>query len=324
MHGTAYLEGFFIGDNLERFATTRFNDPRPAWFYVPVLLGGLFPWSPFLLLGVSPLWRRLRGRPRWTPVEWRLMVWALLPLLLFSISVGKQPRYILPVLPPIAVFVARAIDAQLRRAGEAGGRAFVLRAVTLVSGVSIAALGLLLERLRPLVLVDVSAAFVTSAVAVLVLAGGAVVIAAMALRPAALLTTMTASAALSLLAVHYGALSSGGPDAVERMAEMVKAHHEGARPIGHQVFIRNLVFYTGLEQQLLVDDAAVSQFLNDPTPGLCVIHEAVWDRIRHSGQVPARALGEVRYFNTAALRLGTLLDPNPARDLDTVILVTNR
>ena len=95
------------------------------------------------------------------------------------------------------------------------------RAVTLVPGCGTfssaiiqrigSALGLLLERLRPLVLVDVSAASITSAVVVLALAGGAVVIAAVALRPAALLTTMTASAVLSLLAVHYGALSSGGP-----------------------------------------------------------------------------------------------------------------
>ena len=29
-HGTGYLESFFVGDNLERFATSRFNDPRPA------------------------------------------------------------------------------------------------------------------------------------------------------------------------------------------------------------------------------------------------------------------------------------------------------
>ena len=28
-HGPSYLEGFFIGDNVERFATSRFNDPRP-------------------------------------------------------------------------------------------------------------------------------------------------------------------------------------------------------------------------------------------------------------------------------------------------------
>ena len=43
-HGTEYLQGFFLGDNLERFATDRFNDPRPWWFYLPVLAGGVLAW----------------------------------------------------------------------------------------------------------------------------------------------------------------------------------------------------------------------------------------------------------------------------------------
>ena len=52
-HGGAYLDGFFIGDNFERFATARFNDPRPWWFYLPVLAGGLLPWTPLTLVWVA-------------------------------------------------------------------------------------------------------------------------------------------------------------------------------------------------------------------------------------------------------------------------------
>jgi 4-amino-4-deoxy-L-arabinose transferase-like glycosyltransferase len=44
-HGTPYLRSFFVADNLERFATDRFNAPRPIWFYPAVLAGGLFPWT---------------------------------------------------------------------------------------------------------------------------------------------------------------------------------------------------------------------------------------------------------------------------------------
>ena len=40
-HGNDYLQSFFVGDNFERFATDRFNDPRPWWFYLPVVAGGL-------------------------------------------------------------------------------------------------------------------------------------------------------------------------------------------------------------------------------------------------------------------------------------------
>jgi 4-amino-4-deoxy-L-arabinose transferase-like glycosyltransferase len=35
-HGTAYLESFFLADNFERFATDRFNERRPLWFYAPI------------------------------------------------------------------------------------------------------------------------------------------------------------------------------------------------------------------------------------------------------------------------------------------------
>jgi hypothetical protein len=35
-------------------------------------------------------------------------------------------------------------------------------------------------------------------------------------------------------------------------------------------------------------------------------------------------IGRVTYWNTAGVRLGTLLAPQPEQDLDTVVLVTNR
>jgi 4-amino-4-deoxy-L-arabinose transferase-like glycosyltransferase len=53
-HGTEYLVGFFVGDNFERFATDRFNDPRPWWFYLPIIAGGLLPWTPLMLTWLAP------------------------------------------------------------------------------------------------------------------------------------------------------------------------------------------------------------------------------------------------------------------------------
>ena len=110
-HGTAYLESFFVGDNLERFATDRFNEPRPVWFYIPIVIGGMLPWSMFLLIlplrSVRDVVSRRRGL---AAAEWRLLLWALMPLLFFTISIGKQPRYILPALPPLAILLAHGIS----------------------------------------------------------------------------------------------------------------------------------------------------------------------------------------------------------------------
>ncbi len=53
-HGRAYMDSFFLGDNFERFATSRFNDPRPFWFYLPIVIGGMLPWTPLGAAAVPP------------------------------------------------------------------------------------------------------------------------------------------------------------------------------------------------------------------------------------------------------------------------------
>ena len=114
VHGIAYLRRFFIGENLERFATERYNGRRPLWFYAPIIFGGLAPWSSLMVLWIPPLGRVLRGVRRLTELEWRLILWALVPVFFYTLSVGQQPRYILPVLPPLAVLVARTLVSRLR------------------------------------------------------------------------------------------------------------------------------------------------------------------------------------------------------------------
>ena len=48
------------------------------------------------------------------------------------------------------------------------------------------------------------------------------------------------------------------------------------------------------------------------------------DRLKTLTDVPLKMIGEVTYWNTAAVRLGTLIDPLPEQDLDTVVLISNR
>jgi hypothetical protein len=50
------------------------------------------------------------------------------------------------------------------------------------------------------------------------------------------------------------------------------------------------------------------------------------DLARLAGEhaLKTRTLAEVQYFNPAGVRLRTLLWPDPSRDLETVLLVTNQ
>ena len=148
-HGRAYMDSFFLGDNFERFATNRFNDPRPVWFYLPIVVGGMLPWTPLGAAAFPPLRAIVERRATASALALRLTMWALVPLLFFTASVGKQPRYILPILPPLALLLAMAI----RRRVEANGdrRDAVLQVPAAVIALLLATQAALFYRARPLI-----------------------------------------------------------------------------------------------------------------------------------------------------------------------------
>ena len=64
--------------------------------------------------GCRPIWQFLTRRRDIGTLDLRLLLWAVLPLVFFTLSVGKQPRYILPVLPPVAMLLAGSIIERTR------------------------------------------------------------------------------------------------------------------------------------------------------------------------------------------------------------------
>ena len=321
VHGRAYLDSFFLGDNLERFATSRFNDPRPFWFYVPIVLGGMLPWTPLVAAGVPPLRDHLAGRRRVTPLVWRLLGWAGLPLLFFTLSIGKQPRYILPILPPLALLLAMAIRARVRRHGDT--RDPLLQWPAAVIALMLAALAVLIFHARPLI-VMVPPIFVLGAIAAIAAAAGVALAGALAPRSRAVPAAIAVAGALLLGGLQYG-LSPAGRDPVQIMATLVSEHRQRDEPIAtFRVFVRNLIFYTGIQQADLSSEQHVADYLRSEKPVLCVIGADELTRISAAHKVRTRVLGEVLYFNASAVKLRTLLDPDQDRDLERVLLVTNR
>jgi 4-amino-4-deoxy-L-arabinose transferase-like glycosyltransferase len=92
---------FFVQEHWLRFTTTMHHRAEPAWFFLPVLAGGMAPW----LLAMLPAWLRAVRQPRGAgfPAERFLALWALVVLAFFSLSDSKLPPYILPMLPALAV-----------------------------------------------------------------------------------------------------------------------------------------------------------------------------------------------------------------------------
>ncbi len=319
VHGKAYIDSFFLGDNLERFATSRFNDPRPPWFYLPIIVGGMLPWTPVGIAAVPALTRAIRMRAG-SREMWRMTIWAIAPLLFFTASIGKQPRYILPILPPLAVMLARVVMQRLR---AQPGRDPWLQIPAGVVGLMLATMALLLYRAQPLVLM-VPNVFVFAAIVAIALAS--VVAFASALAPRALVVpgAIAIAGALTLAGLQYG-LSPGGRDPVQNMATTVTQYRTAGVPIAtFRTFVRNLVFYTGVKQTDLRNDQQAIEYFRSPEPVLCVLDEGELHRLEQASGLRMRVLGEVVYFNASAVKLRTFLSPDSHRDLERVVLVTNR
>jgi len=323
-HGTPYLQSFFVADNLERFATTRYNDVRAVWYYVPILLGGLMPWTAFLLVlpwrPLRDIWRRKR---RLTDLEWRLLIWTAAPLLLFTVSIGKQPRYILPLLPPIAMMLGAGISNRLEAAGTSAARR-ELTIATLMTAAGFVLMAALVYRARVLF---VSAYPALTRAGIALVSGAAVALAIAALSRAWrwVPAVMAVSAVMLLLTVEYGAFAGRRPEAVEEIAALIHANRFGGEPIGeYGAFVRNLPFYTRIRQLQIIDDKGAIAFLRSNERVFLVLPRADFERLKTVSGVPLKTIGQVTYWNTAGVRLRTLLAPLPEQDLDTVVLVSNR
>ena len=102
---------FFWKHNVLRFLQP-FDHERPVWFYVPLLLIGIFPAT--LLLPPFVRWLFASGaaaaRQRCAPLGFLLLAggWCVF---FFSMAGSKLPTYVLPALPPLClalgVFLAR-------------------------------------------------------------------------------------------------------------------------------------------------------------------------------------------------------------------------
>jgi hypothetical protein len=136
---------------------------------------------------------------------------------------------------------------------------------------------------------------------------------------------MAIAAAVLLLTVQFGAFAGKRPEAVEEIAAMIHANRFGGEPIGeYETFVRNLPFYTHLRQVPIADDTAAITFLKSDRRVFLVLHQDDLERLKTLSNVPLKTIGTVTYWNTAAVRLRTLLAPLPEQDLDTVVLVSNR
>ena len=96
LHGELFINGFLEANNVTRYLQAEHQSTSPFWFFLPVLLGGFFPWSLALPGALVLAWRRLRDdwRKR-LPVSPTLFLglWVAL-VFVFFFRLAKQTDYL--------------------------------------------------------------------------------------------------------------------------------------------------------------------------------------------------------------------------------------
>jgi 4-amino-4-deoxy-L-arabinose transferase-like glycosyltransferase len=138
----SFLHFFFIHEHFERFASEVHDRVQPAWYFVPVLILGLLPWTGHAVAALAACARSgqgLFGQPAWRwPMGWQTrqspnqpnpaqapedidpapqadpapvlwIAWSIFVFGFFSASGSKLPSYILPMFPALALWLARRI-----------------------------------------------------------------------------------------------------------------------------------------------------------------------------------------------------------------------
>jgi 4-amino-4-deoxy-L-arabinose transferase-like glycosyltransferase len=102
-NGPVFWRDFFWKHQVQRFLSPELQHVQPFWFYLPVILAGLFPWTPLAGLLVR--------RKTYDDVRVRFLIaLAVFALVFFSASKNKLPGYLLPIFPALAIVLAIGID----------------------------------------------------------------------------------------------------------------------------------------------------------------------------------------------------------------------
>jgi 4-amino-4-deoxy-L-arabinose transferase-like glycosyltransferase len=111
-----FFRVFILEHNLARYATDMYRHKQPFWYFIPVALIGLMPWTIFAIAALVDAirdWRySVTEESGKEDLRLFLAIWFLLPILFFSLSQSKLPGYILPSIPAGTILLA---DFILRR-----------------------------------------------------------------------------------------------------------------------------------------------------------------------------------------------------------------
>lgn len=258
-----FFNFYFIEQHFLRYTTLDVGHYQPAWFFIPTLLAGFFPWVVFLpqtLAASFPC--RWKQRHEYG-TELFFVLWALLIFVFFSFSKSKLIPYLLPVIPPLAILTGRYLAAHLQTATR-GIWLGCLSLVLLASIMSYYLWNLSIPLAHP------AAAILSLRISVISLLLGSLLGAWLLYRSPRLMLGMTFTGAALFLILSLGAVRFIDTRTVQPLAQILKPLLQpGDEVLTYNQYYQDLPFY--LEQRV-----SILNWRNELTFGMAHQNTQAW------------------------------------------------
>ncbi|MEO8007902.1 MAG: phospholipid carrier-dependent glycosyltransferase [Betaproteobacteria bacterium] len=95
---------FFVHEHFQRFLTQVHHRTAPWWYFIPILIAGMLPWTVMLAPALIAAWKGDPVGHSFKPRRF-LLLYAAVIFTFFSVSQSKLPSYILPIFPALALLL---------------------------------------------------------------------------------------------------------------------------------------------------------------------------------------------------------------------------
>ncbi|MEW6125438.1 MAG: glycosyltransferase family 39 protein [Acidobacteriota bacterium] len=344
-HGLVYIKTFLLKDNLSRYTEPIWGPRRGYFFYLPVMLGDLFPWSFFLFFPVlakiffllkrfgerywkkaataihltnqPALFERLKIYANQHPQTALLIIWIAVIVGFYSLSSNKEDLYISPIYTAAASLVGIVIANFLSTEKV---NAIVYQRLIMALGIFVALLGMLLFYVIGNAAPEYQLAG-EFAIALIALLGG-LTISLMAIRKNPFASV--ASLAMTFVVLNWIFVLWTLPDferykPVRALCEVIKTEASPDAQVGYYaVASPSMVFY--LQKPIFEyyqPDELIQALANHPEV-YCIISQDHYEALKGRFTTPTRTLATRPVFQ---VKLRTLFNQ---RDLPQVVLITNK
>lgn len=112
------------------------DHPEAFWFYIPIIIAGLFPATATLSLpGLEYSWREAWKYCRTPQIGSLLIIAVVVPFLGFTLMSGKLATYVLPLGPPLSLLAACVLESRFLSEDNAKG---TRKAIQTIAAITIA------------------------------------------------------------------------------------------------------------------------------------------------------------------------------------------